>query len=115
MINQNKIKRKKTKFMEYDVDESKKIFLYAYEQQLKNEAINWRKAEELRVTKHSASSMRGHYLNSIKNESALYLEMYAEEVAKLFIKVKNWTKLQKTTKKNVLTYQTSVVRQGSNI
>ncbi|KAI4835870.1 hypothetical protein MKS88_005088 [Plasmodium brasilianum] len=106
-------KRKKAKIRAYDIDESKKIFLYAYEHQLKNEKINWKKAEELRITTHSAGSMRSHYLNSIKHEISLYLEMYSEEVAKLFAKVKKWKKEEK--KKKLLTVQDNFVKQRSNI
>ncbi|SBT46027.1 conserved Plasmodium protein, unknown function [Plasmodium ovale wallikeri] len=105
-------KKKKAKIKAYDIDESKRIFLYAYEHQLKNEKISWNKAEELKITKHSASSMRGHYLNSIKNEISLYLEMYSEEVAKLFIKVKKWKKEEK--KKKLLVFQNNLVKQRSN-
>ncbi|GAB68563.1 hypothetical protein PCYB_134370 [Plasmodium cynomolgi strain B] len=78
--------KKKAKVRAYDIEESKRIFLYAYEHQLKNEKVNWKRAEESKVTSHSASSMRSHYVNCIKHEVSLYLEMYAEEVAKLFNK-----------------------------
>ncbi|KJP85152.1 hypothetical protein AK88_05217 [Plasmodium fragile] len=106
--------RKKAKVRAYDIEESKRIFLYAYEHQLKNEQVNWRKAEESRVTSHSASSMRSHYVNSIKHEISLYLEMYAEEVAKLFIKVKKWKKEEKK-KKMMLLQSNTLVKQRSNI
>ncbi|SCM08073.1 conserved Plasmodium protein, unknown function [Plasmodium chabaudi adami] len=106
------VKKKKNKLKAYDLDESKNIFLYVYEHQLKNEKINWKKAEELKITRHSGSSMRGHYVNSIKNEISLYLEMYAEEVAKVFNKVKKW---KRDEKKKILLFQNSFVKQKSNI
>ncbi|CXI55054.1 conserved Plasmodium protein, unknown function [Plasmodium berghei] len=106
------VKKKKNKLKVYDLDESKNIFLYVYEHQLKNEKINWKKAEELKITRHSGSSMRGHYVNSIKNEISLYLEMYAEEVAKVFNKVKKW---KKDEKKKILLFQNNFVKQKSNI
>ncbi|ETB59518.1 hypothetical protein, variant [Plasmodium yoelii 17X] len=106
------VKKTKNKLKAYDLDESKNIFLYVYEHQLKNEKINWKKAEELKITRHSGSSMRGHYVNSIKNEISLYLEMYAEEVAKVFNKVKKW---KKDEKKKILLFQNNFVKQKSNI
>ncbi|KEG03196.1 conserved Plasmodium protein, unknown function [Plasmodium vinckei vinckei] len=106
------VKKKKNKLKAYDLDESKNIFLYVYEHQLKNEKINWKKAEELKITNHSGSSMRGHYINSIKNEISLYLEMYSEEVAKIFNKVKKW---KRDEKKKLLLFQNSFGRQKSNI
>ncbi|ETW31331.1 hypothetical protein PFFCH_01231 [Plasmodium falciparum FCH/4] len=110
---EQKKKKKKTKVKAYDIDESKKVFLYAYEYQLKNEKINWKRAEELKITKHSGSSMRSHYINTIKHEISLYLEMYPEEVAKLFVKVKQWKKKKK--KKKLLAFQNNIVTQRSNI
>ncbi|CRH04007.1 conserved Plasmodium protein, unknown function [Plasmodium relictum] len=106
-------KRKKTKIKAYDIDESKKIFLYAYEHQLKNEKIDWKKAEEMKITKHSGGSMRSHYLNSIKNDISLYLEMYPEEAAKIFNKVKRLKREEK--KKKILVFQNNFVKQSSNI
>ncbi|EUD65755.1 hypothetical protein C922_03738 [Plasmodium inui San Antonio 1] len=106
--------KKKAKVRAYDIEESKRIFLYAYEHQLKNEKVNWKRAEESRVTSHSASSMRSHYVNSIKHEVSLYLEMYAEEVAKLFNKVKKWKKEEKK-KKMMLLQSSTLVKQTSNI
>ncbi|ANQ10595.1 Uncharacterized protein PCOAH_00050050 [Plasmodium coatneyi] len=106
--------KKKAKVRAYDIEESKRIFLYAYEHQLKNEKVNWKKAEESKVTSHSASSMRSHYVNSIKHEVSLYLEMYAEEVAKVFNKVKKWKKEEKK-KKMMLLQSNTLVKQRSNI
>ncbi|CAG9476166.1 conserved Plasmodium protein, unknown function [Plasmodium vivax] len=106
--------KKKAKVRAYDIEESKKIFLYAYEHQLKNEKVNWKRAEESKVTSHSASSMRSHYVNCIKHEVSLYLEMYSEEVAKLFNKVKKWKKEEKK-KKMILFQSSSLVKQRSNI
>lgn len=106
-------KKKKVKAKPYDIDESKKIFLYAYECQLKNEKVDWKKAEEMKLTKHSGSSMRSHYQTSIKNEISLYMEMYPEEVSKLFDKVKKHKKEEK--KKQALTLSMNLSKQRSNM
>lgn len=116
MVTNGEKKKKKTKNRPYDVDESKKVFLYAYEQQLLNEKINWKKAEELKITKHSAASMRSHYMNQIKHENSLYLEMYPDEVSEIFAKVKKMKRMKKVDgqTKN-LSITNNLKKQTSNI